>query len=139
MAKQDRGGSTFWQSFREFIDQGSVFEIAVAVIMGAAFGKVISSLVNDLLMPVMGLLLGGINFTSLELRVGEAVINYGTFIQNITDFLVIAFSLFIMIRVLVRLNIKKVEESPDPGESNASSEEKILSEIRDLLKEGIKS
>ncbi len=139
MAKQDGGGPTFWQSFKEFVDQGSIFEIAIAVIMGGAFGKIISSLVDDLLMPIIGLLMGGINFTSLELRVGEAVINYGTFIQSITDFLVIAFSLFIMIRILVRLNIKKAEESPEPEEVSVSSEEKLLSEIRDLLREGMKS
>lgn len=135
MAKHSTDRFTLWKSFKEFVARGSVLDLAVGVIIGAAFGKIVSSLVDDILMPIIGLLLGGINFTSLEFRVGEAVIRYGTFMQSIMDFSIIAFSLFIVIRALIRIKIKKEEEPAESVEYIASNEEKLLSEIRDLLKE----
>lgn len=137
MAKHTTDRFALWKSFKEFVAKGSVFDLAVGVIIGAAFGKIVSSLVDDILMPIIGLLLGGIDFTSLEFRVGEAVIRYGAFMQSVLDFLIIAFSLFIVIRALVRIKIKKGEEEEisEPVEHIASNEEKLLSEIRDLIKE----
>jgi large conductance mechanosensitive channel len=91
------------KDFRNFVMQGNVMDLAVAVIIGGAFGKIISSLVGDILMPLIGLILGGIDFTSLSLKVGNAVVTYGTFIQNVVDFLIIAFVIFLMVRAMSRL------------------------------------
>jgi len=80
-----------WKEFKEFAAKGNVVDLAIGVIIGGAFGKIVSSLVNDIVMPIFGLILGGINFTGLEFRVGTAVIKYGAFIQSVVDFLIIAF------------------------------------------------
>ena len=116
--------------------KGNVMDMAVGVIIGGAFGKIVSSLVDDVLMPLIGKLTGGVDFTSLAITLGEgetaAKLNYGTFIQNIIDFLIIAFCIFLMIKGMNKLNKKKEEEpAPEPEPSN---EEKLLGEIRDLLK-----
>ena len=89
--------------FRQFIMRGNVMDLAVGVIIGGAFGKIVSSLVDDILMPIIGLIIGGIDFTGLKLTVGSAAVNYGTFIQNVVDFLIIAFVVFLMVRGLARL------------------------------------
>jgi len=121
-----------WKEFKEFAAKGNVVDLAIGVIIGGAFGKIVSSLVNDIVMPIFGLILGGINFTGLEFRVGTAVIKYGAFIQSVVDFLIIAFSLFLFIRSINRMK-KKDEEMPK--EPEPSREEILLAEIRDLLKE----
>ena len=126
----------FVKEFKEFAMKGNVMDMAVGVIIGGAFGKIVSSLVDDVLMPLIGKLTGGVDFTSLAITLGEgetaAKLNYGTFIQNIIDFLIIAFCIFLMIKGMNKLNKKKEEEpAPEPEPSN---EEKLLGEIRDLLK-----
>ena len=117
--------------FKEFISKGNIVDMAVGVIIGSAFGKIVSSLVNDIFMPLIGIIIGGLNFSKLTLTVGDAVIAYGTFIQNIVDFLIIALCIFMMIKVLAKFK-KKEEVKPEPVKE--SEEVVLLREIRDLLK-----
>lgn len=91
------------KEFRDFAMRGNVMDLAVGVIIGGAFGKIISSLVGDILMPMIGLLIGGIDFTGLKFTLGSAAVNYGTFVQNIVDFIIIAFVVFLMVRGISRL------------------------------------
>lgn len=118
--------------FRDFALKGNVLDLAVAVVIGAAFGKIVSSLVDNIIMPLVGVLLGGLDFTDLSFKVGKSVIQYGAFIQSIVDFVIIAFAIFIFVKVLTSFIKKKeqtVEETPVPPT------EEYLKEIRDLLKE----
>ncbi|EAC3172743.1 large conductance mechanosensitive channel protein MscL [Listeria monocytogenes] len=118
--------------FRDFALKGNVLDLAVAVVIGAAFGKIVSSLVDNIIMPLVGVLLGGLDFTDLSFKVGKSVIQYGAFIQSIVDFIIIAFAIFIFVKVLTSFIKKKeqtVEETPIPPT------EEYLKEIRDLLKE----
>ncbi len=117
------------QEFRAFITKGNVMDMAVGVIIGGAFGKIVSSLVNDVLMPLIGLLLGGLDFSSLSIKIGDATIQYGMFIQNVVDFLIIAGSIFIFIKFISKFKHKK-EEPPKPPKPR---EVELLEEIRDLL------
>lgn len=126
-----------WQEFKTFAVKGNVMDLAVAVIIGGAFGKIVSSLVGDLIMPLVGLLMGGVNFSGLQIQLGKAVIKYGAFLQNVVDFIIIAFALFLVIRAINRLH-KKKEEAVVLKEPQASKEELLLTEIRDLLREGCK-
>lgn len=121
------------KEFKEFISKGNVVDLAVGVIIGGAFGKIVTSLVNDILMPLLGIVLGGINFGGLTLRVGNAVIAYGAFIQNVIDFLIIAFCIFMFVKFINKLTAKpkKVEEPAKPVKKD---EVILLEEIRDLLK-----
>lgn len=121
------------KEFREFIFRGNVFDLAVAVIIGGAFGAIITSLVNDIIMPIIGVILGGLDFTGLGIQVGDATITYGNFIQVTVNFLIIAFVLFMIVRGYNRVAKKKEEAPAAPPEPSA--EEKLLAEIRDLLKE----
>lgn len=118
--------------FKEFISKGNIVDMAVGVIIGSAFGKIVSSLVNDIFMPLIGIIIGGLDFSKLTLTVGEAVIAYGTFIQNIVDFLIIALCIFMMIKILAKFK-KREEVKPEPVKE--SEEVVLLREIRDLLKE----
>ncbi len=118
------------KEFRDFINRGNVMDLAVAVILGAAFGAIVTSLVNDILMPILGIFIGGIDFTGLAITVGDAVIGYGNFIQMVINFLIIAFAIFMIVRWVNKL--KKETPAPTPA---PSAEEKLLAEIRDLLKE----
>ena len=120
------------KEFKEFAMRGNVMDMAVGVIIGGAFGKIVSSLVDDVIMPVIGVLTGGVDFSKLSLMVGDAEVKYGIFIQNIIDFLIIAICIFSMIKVMNSISAKKKEEPAAPAEP--SNEEKLLSEIRDLLK-----
>lgn len=120
------------KEFKEFAMRGNVMDMAVGVIIGGAFGKIVSSLVDDVIMPVIGALTGGVDFSKLSLMVGDAEVKYGMFIQNIIDFLIIAICIFSMIKVMNSISAKKKEEPAAPAEP--SNEEKLLSEIRDLLK-----
>ena len=121
----------FIKEFKEFATRGNVMDMAVGVIIGGAFGKIVSSLVDDLIMPLVGTLVGN-NFADLSVEINGATVKYGTFIQNIVDFLIIALCIFIMIKAVNKLTKKKTEEpAPDPEPTN---EEKLLGEIRDLLK-----
>ena len=117
--------------FKKFISRGNVVDMAVGVIVGGAFGKIVSSLVNDILMPIIGVLLGGLNFSDLSIKVGEATVKYGSFIQTIIDFLIISFSIFMMIQLFEKF---KKKEEPKIEEVKKSDEVLLLEEIRDLLK-----
>ena len=121
------------KEFKAFIERGNVIDLAIAVIIGGAFGAIVNSIVNDILMPALGVLIGGIDFTGLALTVGDEQILYGNFIQATVNFLVIAFALFLMVRAVNRLqgsDDEEVEEAP----ADPPMEEKLLTEIRDLLK-----
>ena len=116
--------------FKEFIKRGNVIDLAVAVVIGGAFSSIVNSLVNDLIMPVIGVIVGGINFTGLTLRVGTAVIRYGSFLQNVINFLIIAFAIFMLVKLINKF-FKKKEEVKEVVKSD---EVVLLEEIRDLLK-----
>lgn len=118
----------FFNEFKKFIARGNVMDLAVAVIMGSAFGKIVTSLVNDILMPLIGTLIGQ-NFSALSVTINGAVITYGAFIQNIVDFLIIAFCIFTLTKILNKFMKKKEEAKP----ATKSDEVKLLEEIRDLL------
>ena len=121
------------KEFKAFIAKGNVLDLAVGVIVGGAFGKIVTSLVNNVLMPFAGILLGGVSFESLSVTVGKATIEYGLFIQSIVDFLIISLSIFLLIKAIRHMKRKKEKEQPEPVKP--SKEELLLTEIRDLLKE----
>lgn len=127
--------SKFVDEFKRFAMRGNVMDMAVGVIIGGAFGKIVSSLVNDVIMPLIGLFTGGVDFSGLSFKVIDAEVKYGQFIQNIVDFLIVALCIFMMIKGINSLK-KKQEEVPAKPEAPAepSNEEKLLTEIRDLLK-----
>ena len=120
---------SFFSEFKQFAMRGNVMDLAVAVIIGAAFGKIVSSLVDGIIMPLIGLLLGGINITDKVFKVGNAMVKWGTFLQTIIDFTIIAFAIFLAIKFMNLLQ-KKHEKEPE----KPTREEAILIEIRDLLK-----
>ena len=125
------------KEFRDFINRGNVIDLAVGVVVGGAFGKIVTSLVNDIIMPLIGLILGGIDFTKLSLTIGESVIAYGAFIQNVIDFLIVAFCIFMLVKFvnkLSELNKKEEKKEENKEEPKKSNEELLLEEIRDLLK-----
>ena len=122
------------KEFKEVIARGNVVDLAVGVIIGGAFGKIVTSIVNDVLMPLIGVVIGGIDFTGLSFKIGEAEIKYGNFIQNVIDFLIIAFCIFILVKIVNKITHKKeepVEEAPAPKPDDVV----LLEEIRDLLKQ----
>ena len=125
------------KEFKEFISKGNVLDLAVGVVIGSAFGKIVSSLVDNIIMPLVGMLIGGIDFSSLTLKIGNAKVQYGLFLQNVVDFLIVAFCLFIVVKFMNKLNkikdkVKKAEEKKDEEKKDANLE--VLEEIRDLLK-----
>lgn len=134
------------KEFKEFAVKGNVIDLAVAVIIGGAFGKIVTSFVNDIVMPPIGLLIGGVNFKNLALVLKEAVVddagevvtaavtlNYGAFIQNVVDFTIIAFVIFMAVKAMNSLK-KKEEAAPPPPPPAPPKSEVLLEEIRDLLK-----
>ncbi len=123
-----------FKEFKEFISRGNVIDLAVGVIIGAAFGKIVSSLVNDILMPLIGVLFGGLDFTNLTLTLKDASINYGLFIQNIIDFLIVAVCIFILVKVVNKLtSMRKKEEKVVKEEPKKSAELLMLEQIKDEL------
>lgn len=147
--------NSFLQDFKAFAMKGNVVDMAVGVIIGGAFGKIVTSVVNDIFMPVIGMLVGGVNFTDLKITLKEGVaeqlneagevvqaavpavtLNYGNFLQQTFDFLIIAFSIFLFISLIKKVTEKKkAEEALAPAPApEPSAEEKLLTEIRDLLK-----
>jgi len=126
--------NSFISEFKAFAMKGNVMDLAIAVIIGAAFGKIVTALVDNIIMPLIGILLGGINFENLTVEVGNAVVTYGVFIQRVIDFIIIAFVIFMVIKGIN--NFKKKEEAkPDSEKTVELSEEvKLLTEIRDVLK-----
>ncbi len=136
--------SKFLNEFKEFAMRGNVLDMAVGVIIGGAFGKIVSSIVDDIIMPPIGWLIGGVNFSDLKItlptvevpgveKLQAATINYGNFLQTCLDFLIVAFCIFILIKVVNKISKKKEPEAPKPA-PEPSNEEKLLMEIRDLLK-----
>lgn len=121
-----------WKDFKAFINQGNVMDLAVGIIIGAAFGKIVSSLVDNIITPFLGILLKGINFSNLSYTFGKAEIKYGLFVQSVIDFFIISFSIFLFIRFLMKFKRKKEEEEVA---EEPDSKEVLLTEIRDLLKE----
>ena len=123
----------FIEEFKAFAMKGNVIDLAVAVVIGAAFGKIVASLVENIIMPTIGILLGGVDFTNWSLKVGDATITYGVFIQSIFDFAVIAFVIFMVVRALAKL--QKKEEAKPAASAEPSAEVKLLTEIRDSLRQ----
>ena len=138
----------FIKEFKEFAVKGNVMDMAVGVIIGGAFGKIVSSLVDDILMPLIGKATGGVSFTDLFVNLGNgtyktlaeakeagaAVFAYGQFIQNIVDFIIVAFCIFLMLKGINKMNRKKEEPAPEPEAPAGPTQEELLAEIRDLLK-----
>ena len=138
----------FIKEFKEFAMKGNVMDMAVGVIIGGAFGKIVSSLVDDILMPIIGKLTGNVSFVDLFVTLGDgdysslaaakeagaAVFAYGQFIQNVVDFLIVAFCIFLMLKAINKLNRKKEEPAPEPEAPAGPTQEELLAEIRDLLK-----
>lgn len=138
---------SFIQDFKAFALKGNVVDMAVGVIIGGAFGKIVTSIVNNIIMPPIGVLTGGMDFTDLKLVLKDAVkegdqvvseavtLNYGQFIQDVVDFLIIAFCIFLIVKGIAALSRKKEEKPAEPAPApEPSAEEKLLTEIRDLLK-----
>jgi large conductance mechanosensitive channel len=120
------------KEFREFAIKGNVMDLAVGVIIGAAFGKIVASVVEDVVMPLLGVLLGGLNFSDLAIKVGSATLKYGKFLQTCLDFLIIAWAIFLIVKLVNRL--KREEAKPAPAPAAPPRQETLLEEIRDLLK-----
>jgi large conductance mechanosensitive channel len=119
------------KEFREFAIKGNVVDLAVGVIIGAAFGKIVSSLVADIIMPLVGIMIGGINYEDLVIEVGDAQVTYGKFIENVIDFVVVAFVIFLMVKVI---NHFRRQAEKEPKAAPPPRQEQLLEEIRDLLK-----
>ena len=119
--------------FKEFISKGNVIDMAVGVVIGGAFSKIVTSLVNDIIMPLIGIIIGGLDFTSLSIKIKDSEILYGSFIQNIVDFLIIAACIFTVIKIMNKFKKQKPAEEPKPVET--PEDIKLLTEIRDLLKQ----
>ena len=122
--------------FKKFISKGSIIDMAIGVIIGGAFGKIVTSLVNDIIMPLIGIILGGLDFSELQLKIGDASIRYGSFIQSVVDFLIIAICIFIMIQILKDIKAKadlKLGKKKEEALEKKSDEVVLLMEIRDLL------
>lgn len=130
-----------FEEFKKFISKGNVVDLAVGVIIGGAFGKIVSSLVNDILMPIIGAIIGGIDFSDLSIKIGNAKIMYGMFIQNVIDFLIIAFCVFLFVKainkltdVTSKLENKRRKKDAKEEKEVVETELSILKEIRDSLK-----
>lgn len=131
---------SFIKDFKEFAIKGNAIDMAVGVIIGGAFGKIVTSIVNNILMPPIGVLTGGVDFTDLKLVLKEAeegaeavTLNYGQLVQDIVDFLIIALCIFFMVKTLMKLTKKKQEAPAEPATPEPTNEEKLLTEIRDIL------
>ena len=127
------------KEFKEFISKGNVVDLAVGVIVGSAFGKIVSSLVNDILMPVIGVIIGGVDFSDLSIKVGGAKIAYGMFIQNIIDFLIIAFCVFLFVKTVNKLSNMTHKKEEEKEQIITETELDVLKEIREELKKKTKT
>lgn len=124
-----------WKEFKEFAMKGNVVDLAVAVVIGAAFGKIVSSLVDNIIIPIVGILTGGIDLTESFLwKVGDAKVAFGVFLQSIIDFLIISFSIFMFVRLLNKLTKMKKNDVVEESVPELDTKEELLKEIRDLLK-----
>ena len=125
------------KEFKKFIDRGNVLDLAVGVIVGGAFSSIVTSLVNNIFTPIIGLILGGVDFSNLSITFRDTQIMYGAFIQSVIDFLIVAFCLFIVVKVVNRVTAKK--EKKEEKKDTKSAELKTLEEIRDILKNDLSS
>ena len=125
------------KEFKKFIARGNVLDLAVGVIVGGAFSSIVTSLVNNIFTPIIGLILGGVNFSNLSITFRDTQIMYGAFIQSVIDFLIVAFCLFLVVKVVNRVTAKK--EKQEEKKDTKSAELKTLEEIRDILKNDIQS
>ena len=126
----------FLNEFKQFIAKGNVLDLAVAVVIGNAFNKIVTSLVNDVIMPIIGIIIGGIHFETIKITFKDSSILIGSFIQNIVDFLIVAFTIFVVIKAFNKLSsFKKKEEKNKVKEEKKPDDILLLEEIRDLLKE----
>lgn len=128
---------SFFEQFKAFAMKGNVIDLAVAVVIGAAFGKIVSSLVADIITPVIGLLMGGVDFSGLSYTVGDAVLSYGVFVQSVIDFVIVALAIFMVVKGITKAQaavIKKEEEAKEEKAKEPSEEVKLLMEIRDSLR-----
>lgn len=124
----------FIQEFKAFAMRGNVVDLAVAVVIGAAFGKIVSSLVENIVMPLIGVLLGGVDFSGLSMKIGDSVVTYGLFLQSVFDFVVIALAIFVAIKALANLQQKKEAETKAEVPKEIPEEILLLREIRDQLR-----
>ncbi|MGG0913374.1 large conductance mechanosensitive channel protein MscL [Bacillus velezensis] len=124
-----------WSEFKSFAMRGNIMDLAIGVVIGGAFGKIVTSLVEDIIMPLVGLLLGGLDFSGLAVTFGDAHIKYGSFIQTIVNFFIISFSIFIVIRTIGKLRRKKEAEEEAEEAEDTNQQTELLTEIRDLLKQ----
>lgn len=129
-------GNETLREFKAFISKGNIIDMAVGVIIGTAFSKIVTSVVNDILTPLLGIVIGGLDFTDLTLKVGDATISYGIFLQNVFDFLVVAACIFTFIKILSKFN-KKEEVKEEKVETKKDEQIILLEEIRDLLKKEV--
>ncbi|AXI00461.1 large conductance mechanosensitive channel protein MscL [Sporosarcina sp. PTS2304] len=125
-----------WKEFKEFAFKGNIFDLAIGVVIGAAFSTIVSSLVENIISPIIGILSGGLDFSGLSYPVGDAEIKYGLFIEAVINFMIVAVSLFLFLRLLIRMKLKKEEPAiEEPEEKPLDTKEELLTEIRDLLRE----
>jgi large conductance mechanosensitive channel len=132
--KAQKGAKEEAGEFKKFISKGNVVDMAVGVIIGGSFGKIVTSLVNDIITPIIGIIIGGIDFSNLSIQINEAKIMYGNFIQTIIDFLIIAICIFTVIRTFEKIKNKNKKEEVVVEKPKKSDEVLLLEEIRDLLK-----
>lgn len=132
--KGDKIMKKTFEEFKKFILRGNILDLAIGVVMGTAFGKIVSSLVADIIMPLVGLIMGGVSFKDLSITIRDTSIAYGLFIQNIIDFLIIAVCMFAVIKIMAAFHRKKEEPEKKEEEPKKSDEVVLLEEIRDLLK-----
>lgn len=133
-------GGNMFKEFKKFIARGNVLDLAVGVIVGGAFSSIVTSLVNNIFTPIIGLILGGVDFSNLSITFRDTKIMYGAFIQSVIDFLIVAFCLFIIIKIVNKITHKKEEPAKEEKKKpEISAELKTLQEIRDLLKDEVQS
>lgn len=130
---------SFILEFKAFIERGNVVDLAIGVVIGSAFGKIVSSVVDDLLMPIFGVIIGGIDFSNLSIKIGDSVIKYGSFINNVINFFIIAICVFILVKFINRITKKKEQVEKVEEEPKKSEEVLLLEQIRDELKKTNKS
>ena len=123
------------KDFRDFLNRGNVMDLAVAVIIGAAFGAIVTSLVADIIMPIIGIIIGGISFTSLMVQVGTAQVKYGNFLQALVNFLIIAFVVFLIVRAIERMKERFSKPVAPAAPTPPAADVVLLTEIRDLLRQ----
>ncbi len=131
--KYQKKATGLMQEFKAFALKGNVMDLAVAVVIGGAFGKIVSSLANNIIMPLAGIAAGGVNFADMSVNIGDAVVGYGVFIQSIIDFTIVAIGIFIAIKVLRSIQKKEEEKPEEEKEVEPTEEVKLLREIRDAL------